>query len=135
MTLRLYLIIMSAATVLSWTAVGLVVAMTDPTRTQASVFIVLFASLFLALTGTLSLLGFLMRVWVLRKRYFVSREVLTSFRQAILLAILLIAALVMQSRGILSWWNALLMVAALTALEFFFVNGRQSKRSQTASGE
>lgn len=135
MTLRLYLIVMSVATVLSWTAVGVVVTMTDPTRTQTSVFIVLFASLFLALTGTLSLLGFLMRVWLLRKRYFVSREVLTSFRQAILLAVLLIAALVMQSRGILSWWNAVLMVAALTALEFFFVNGRQAKRNIAAPKE
>ncbi len=128
MTLRQYLIIMSLGTLLSWSAVGMIVTMTDPTQTQSVVFVILFASLFLALTGTLSISGFLMRVWLLRKQYFISKEVLVSFRQAILLATLLIASLVMQSRTILTWWNAVLMVAALTMLEFFFVTARAKRQ-------
>ena len=118
---------MTLGTVLSWTAVGMIVSMTDPTQTQAVVFVILFASLFLALTGTLSVGGFVMRIWVLRKQYFISKEVLVSFRQAIMLATLLIASLVMQSRSILTWWNAMLMVVALTMLEFFFVTARAKR--------
>ena len=127
MTLRQYLIIMSISTLLSWSAVGMIITMTDPTQTQSVVFVILFASLFLALTGTLSISGFLMRIWVLRKQYFISKEVLVSFRQAIMLATLLIASLVMQSRSILTWWNAVLMVMALTMLEFFFVTARAKR--------
>lgn len=127
MTLRQYLIIMSICTLLSWGAVGMIITMTDPTQTQSVVFVILFASLFLALIGTLSISGFLMRVWLLRKQYFISKEVLVSLRQAILLATLLIAALVMQSRTILTWWNAILMVMALTMLEFFFVTARAKR--------
>lgn len=127
MTLRQYLIIMSICTLLSWGAVGMIITMTDPTQTQSVVFVILFASLFLALIGTLSISGFLMRVWLLRKQYFISKEVLVSLRQAIMLATLLIASLVMQSRTILTWWNAILMVMALTMLEFFFVTARAKR--------
>lgn len=128
MTLRQYLIIMSIGTLLSWSAVGMIVTMTDPTQTQSVVFVILFASLFLALTGTLSISGFLMRIWLLRKQYFISKEVLVSFRQAIMLTTLLIASLVMQSRTLLTWWNAVLMVLALTMLEFFFVTARTKRQ-------
>lgn len=127
MTLRQYLVIMSIGTLLSWSAVGMIITMTDPTQTQAIVFVILFASLFLAFIGTLSISGFLLRVWLLRKQYFISKEVLVSFRQAIMLATLLIASLVMQSRAILTWWSAILMVMALTMLEFFFVTARAKR--------
>ena len=88
------------------------------------VFLVFYISLFLALVGTFSVLGFVMRVILLKKHFFLSRQVAVSFRQALLLSLLITAALVLQSRSLLTWWTALLVVAALTLLEFFFITAK-----------
>lgn len=115
---------MIAGTVLAWTGVVLVLTMTDPTDARAVVLGIFYAALFLALTGTLSLAGFGMRIWLLKQQYFVSRQVLVSFRQAMLLSLLLVTALILQSKGILTWWNALLVLGAVTLLEFFFITAK-----------
>ena len=118
---------MGFGTLLSWAAVGLIVTMVDPTETQAIVFGIFYASLFLALTGTFSIIGFASRVVVLKKYTFVSRQVGISFRQAIMLALLLVVALWLQGRSLLTWWNALLLVALLTVAESFFVTATTRK--------
>ncbi|KPJ85391.1 hypothetical protein AMJ57_03205 [Parcubacteria bacterium SG8_24] len=115
---------MSLGTLLAWFAVGLIVTMVDPSDTEPVVFAVFYTSLFLALTGMFSILGFVTRVMLLRKRFFVSRQVAVSFRQAVLLAGLIITALLLRGHGMLTWWTTLLMVAALTSLEFFFISAR-----------
>lgn len=115
---------MSIGTLLSWVAVGMVFTMTDPYEIQSVVLTILYTALFLALAGTFSLAGFAMRVWLLRSHYYISKHVLVAFRQGVLLALLLVVALVLQSRAMLTWWNGLLMVAAITCLEFFFITAR-----------
>jgi len=122
MTLKQYLILMTVGTGLSWAAVALIVTAIDPTRTQTIVFVVLYASLFLGLTGLLSIAGFLLRVWLLRQEFLLSRHVLVSFRQAVLLSALLVTALALKSQGLLSWLNTILIVTVLTLLEFFFIS-------------
>jgi hypothetical protein len=124
MTLRQYLTIMGVGTALAWSAVALIVFGVNPTETSSAVFVIFYASLFLAVTGTLSVIGFLLRVLVLRKQYFISRQVAVSFRQAVLLASLTVGALVLQSKSLLSWWTAALMIAAMTVLEFFFISAK-----------
>ncbi|MEY4745372.1 MAG: hypothetical protein RL272_1317 [Candidatus Parcubacteria bacterium] len=124
MTLRQYLLLMAVGTALAWTAVGLVVGTVDPTDTQPMVFGVFYASLFLALTGTLSVIGFLLRAALLKRQFVVSRHVAVSFRQAVLLALLIVVSLLLQSKSLLTWWNALLIVAAITVLEFFFISAK-----------
>ncbi len=124
MTLRQYLVLMGMGTALSWAAVALIVTSVDPFATQAVVLGAFYASLFLALTGTISLLGFTLRVVLLRGQLVVSRQVAVSFRQAVLLGLLVIIALVLKSWALLTWWNALLVVAALTLLEFFFISAK-----------
>lgn len=124
MTLRQYLLLMGVGTAIAWAAVGLIVGTVDPTDTQPVVFGVFYASLWLALTGTLSIIGFVLRVALLKKQLVVSRHVAVSFRQAVLLSLLVVVALFLQSRSLLTWWNALLIVAALTVLEFFFISAK-----------
>lgn len=124
MTLRHYLLLMGVGTALAWGAVGIIIATVDPTDTQLVVFGVFYASLWLALTGTLSIIGFVLRVALLKKQLVVSRHVAVSFRQAVLLALLIVVSLFLQSRSLLTWWNALLIVAALTVLEFFFISAK-----------
>ncbi|HTK04630.1 MAG TPA: hypothetical protein VL500_03535 [Candidatus Eisenbacteria bacterium] len=124
MTLRQYLLLMGVGTALAWGAVGIIIATVDPTDTQLVVFGVFYASLWLALTGTLSIIGFVLRVALLKKQLVVSRHVAVSFRQAVLLALLIVVSLFLQSRSLLTWWNAVLIVAALTVLEFFFISAK-----------
>jgi hypothetical protein len=124
MTLRSYLASMIMGTVLAWTGVVMILTMTDPTDARAVVLGIFYTALFLALTGTLSLAGFGMRIWLLKQHYFVSRQVLVSFRQAMLLALLAVTALILQSKSILSWWNALLILGAVTLLESFFITAK-----------
>ena len=116
--------LMGVGTALAWSAVGLIIGTVDPTQTQSVVFGAFYASLFLALTGTLSIIGFVLRVAFLRQQLVVSRHVAVSFRQAIMLALLIIVSLFLQSRSLLTWWNALLIVAAITMLEFFFISAK-----------
>ena len=127
MTLRQDLLIMSLGTILSWGAVGLIMRTFYPTDIQSTVLIIFYISLFLALVGTFSLAGFILRIFLLKQQLLVSRHVAISFRQGILLALLLIVALILQSKSMLSWWSALLAVLALTILEFFFISTKIRK--------
>jgi len=113
---------MLVGTLLSWIAVALIVTMIDPTSSRSVVFVVFYVSLFLAIAGTISVAGFLSRVMILGKRLRLSRQVAVSFRQAIIVSIMAIAALLLQSKSMLTWWNASLIVAAMTLLESFFIS-------------
>ncbi len=124
MTLRSYLASMFAGTVLAWTGVAMILTRTDPADARAVVLGIFYTALFLALTGTFSLAGFGLRMGLLKQQYFVSRQVLVAFRQALLLSLLLVIALMLQSKGILTWWNALLILGAVTLLESFFISAK-----------
>jgi len=124
MTLRQYLALMAVGTAISWSGVVLIVTAVDPADTQPVVFAILYVCLFLGLTGLLSILGFLLRVWLLRQEFLLSRQVLVSFRQAVMLSVLLVAVLGLQSHGLLNLLNGFLLVAALTLVEFFFISAR-----------
>ena len=124
MTLRSYLIVMAAGTLGAWAVVALIVSATDPATASAGVFAVFYACMFLAIAGLLSLTGFSARVFILNRRLLISKEVATSFRQAMLLAALAVGALWLQSRGQLNWWTGALMVIIMTLAESFFISGR-----------
>ena len=115
---------MLMGTALSWSAVILIMTMVDPTGTQPIIFIVFFTSLFMALTGTFSVLGFVSRIALLGKAFRLSRQVAISFRQAVILALLVTLALFLQSRSMLTWWTAFLAVALATVLESFFISAK-----------
>lgn len=128
MPLKHYLLLMAAGTALAWCAVGLVVGTTDPSVAQAPVFAAFYVSLLLALTGTFSLVGFVLRIGLLKRQLVVSRHVAVSFRQAVLLALLVTVALFLRSQGMLTWWSALLIVIALTLLESFLISAQTGRR-------
>ncbi|MFA6603546.1 MAG: hypothetical protein WCT10_01735 [Patescibacteria group bacterium] len=122
MTLRQYVGFMSASTAATWIGVGLILLAVDPDRAHAIIIAIFYLCLWLALVGTLSLGGFAVRYLLLRNDPLITRQVLVSFRQAILLALLLVAALFLQSRALLTTFNSILMIAALTLVEFFFIS-------------
>jgi len=125
MTLRTYLTIMLLTTAICWTAWVIVLLTVDPFTTNLVGYLLFYISLFLALVGSAAILGFLVRFIALRQEL-VFRQVAIAFRQAFSFSILVIALLILQSKGMLTWWNIFLLIAGLTMLEFFLISYRKT---------
>jgi hypothetical protein len=121
MSLRAYLALMGFGTVLASVTFFLVLFRVDVDTAGASGFAMFYVSLFLAITGAISLLSLSVRS-LNRRGEMLSRLVGLSFRQAALLSALAVGALALRAYGLLSWWSALLAAAAVTAVEFLFIS-------------
>jgi hypothetical protein len=121
MTLRQYLILMTISAVFCWMIWGFVIYFVDPTVAGIMGFIFFYLSLFLSLVGTLSVLGLLLRK-KFGKEEFIFKTVTISFRQAILLGLMIIGALILKSQKLLTWWNIIFLILALIIMEFFFIS-------------
>lgn len=126
MTLKKYLNLMSILTVLCWLAWALVIFFINPNQSGLIGFILFYFSLFLAVTGTFAILGFIIRARISKKPIF--KQVEISFRQSIWIALLVVLILILQGLTLLRWWNASFLVLFLVFLELFFLeSGRKFK--------
>lgn len=116
---------MSIVTTLCWIGWITVLFFIDPDQTEFIGIFLFYLSLFFALIGTFSLLGFFFRVWFSRKEI-VFQHVGISFRQALLFSLLLVGSLALQGLRILTWWNAALFIVSISILEFFFLSRKDS---------
>lgn len=116
---------MALATLVCWGAWIVVINNIDPTETGFLGFFFFYFSLFLAITGTLSVVGFFIRKLILKEEL-AFRHVAVAFRQAVLFAILIIGSLILQNHNLLTWWNIILFILALTVLEFFFISFKKA---------
>ena len=85
-----------------------------------------YASLLLALVGLFVVVGFAIRVFILKRDEVVHLYVKRTFRQAFLLGLLLIIALWLAHHTWLRWWVLSVVVAALGMWEHFFLTGEES---------
>lgn len=126
MSFKQYIIVMIVATLICWAAFLMVVFNVDPDVTGIAGLILLYVTLLLSLTGTISLIGLLIRR-LFNKKQLLVRQVAISFRQAISFAILIVALLFLQSQRLLTWWNLIILLAALTILEFFLISYKKRR--------
>jgi len=124
MTLRTYLISMLIATSLCWLGWGMILFTINPTTTNLLGFSLFFISLFLAITGTAAIIGFLVR-FILLKHELAFRSVKDAFRQSFLFAFLMIAALFLLSKGLFSWTNLVFLIIGLSSLELFLISNKK----------
>lgn len=112
MTLRVYLITMFIATLLCWLSFGLVLVNVDPEVANVLTFGFFYASLFLSLTGTISLLlfGWYRKWWSDEVPLFA--YVSKSFREGNVVAAFLTVTLFLWGVDWLSWWTGSLMATA-----------------------
>ena len=135
MTLRAYLSIMAITTAICWAAFIFILRIVDPTITNWLGFGLFYISLFLSLSGTAAIVGFLIR-FVGLKREMVSFSVKTAFRQSFLFAFLIIAILFLSAHNLFTWLNLFLLVAGLSLLEFFLINHNNlNNKEQEATNE
>jgi hypothetical protein len=117
---------MLLATGICWAAWAVVVQSINPETTNWIGFLLFYGSLFLAVVGTSALVGFCIRFVLLRKEL-VLRQVAVAFRQSFLFAVIIVGSLILQSFRMLTWYNALLLVVALTVLEFFLISYKRAE--------
>lgn len=125
MSFRSYLIFMALATIVAWIAWVVVLHSVDPTRSGYVGLLLFYLTLIMAVFGTISVLGLLVRLWR-SKSELPSRIALRSFRHGILLSTLIVSSLIVLSQGWFRWWIMLLMVLIVALLEMAFLSSRQS---------
>lgn len=125
MSFRSYLILMTLATVAAWIAWAVVLHGVDPARSGIIGFLMFYITFIIAVFGTISILGLLMRLWR-SKGELPSRLALRSFRQGILFSVLLTSSLFIFSQNWFRWWTMLLMVIIMALVEMAFLSSHRS---------
>ena len=121
MNFKAFVILIIFGTIVSWISWGMSLLYFDPTQIGGFGFTMFYLSLFLALSGTI----FLVLDWL--KARVMSRQLIffrlrTSVRHATFFTILIVGWLFLRSQDLLQWWNLLIFLFVLTALEFFFIS-------------
>lgn len=121
-------------TIISWTALILVLIRLEPCltysvnfcdKTSSLALILFYSSLFFALTSTFTLVGYLGRVYINNNEVFAS-DFNASIRQGLLLSICVLISLGLLAMNILNWWLITLIFGAILSIEMYFFN--QDKR-------
>lgn len=124
MTFRQYIMAMGLGTLIAWAAFLLIVALVDPTSAGLLGLVFFYVSLAVATSGTLALIGLFVRTVVVRTQDVLSKQVTHAFREGMLVALLVVAALVLQRNGLLNALNTTLLLAVLVLTELFFLSYR-----------
>ena len=94
---------------------------TNPYGSDVLTISMFFLSLFIFLTGILTLLGFYFRVKISNNEVFYA-NFYPAIRQAGLLSFVIIGLLVLNSLKVLTWWDAIMFALAILLLELYFQN-------------
>lgn len=126
MTLKNYLFVMSVLTAVCWGIFVFVAGLVDPAVTNWLGFILFYLALFLALSGTSALVGFIFRFVALKKEL-AFNLVKVAFRQSFLFSFFIILLLILKSQQLFSWLNLFLLVVIFAILELFIINTKKSR--------
>jgi len=124
MTLKKYLMVTAIATAVCWTVFLYIASVINPESTSVLGFILFYLSLFMAVSGTASLIGFLIR-FVALKHELVFYAVRIAYRQSFMFALFIIAILILLSQGLFTWLNLLMLVAVFVIAETFMIHSQK----------
>lgn len=112
---------MGSATVLVWGTWGAVLCLMDPSHTGGAGFAMFYSTLAIALVGTWTLLGTVVRC-LRQKEVIISRHVLRSFRHSFLFTFLFLVSLWLLSMRLWTWWLMALLLVFVSLVEFMFLS-------------
>lgn len=112
-----HLILISFSTLLAAFSLASIINFTDPESGSLPTFAFFYFSLFLMLLGIFTLIGLGLRQKFISGHYVANLG--NSFRQAIFLALMIVACLILMSKGLLFWWVALTLILFLASIEAF----------------
>ena len=112
------------ATLLAGACLAAILVYFDPTVSGSLIFILFYLSLLITSTGIFTLIGLFIRRISQKRRFPVLpsraiRQLEVSFRQGLLLAVILIAALILQSQRVLAWWHLIILVGLVGLAEWW----------------
>lgn len=116
-----HIISVAVAGLASWGSWVMVLLQVSPFRQKSLALPVFYISLFIALAATFSLVFYGLRRWVSQKEIHNS-HLNISLRQGVLISTMLVIGLGFQRLKILTWWDALLLLAIILMIEFYFMS-------------
>ena len=121
MTLRAYIWGMRTVTLLSLLALGAVIFYVDPENSGLIGIVLFYLAAFFVLSGIFNLCLLFIRRKLLGDEL-VAENIELSFRQGMLLSVIVLAILILQSYELLVWWDILLVIAGVFLIELYFLS-------------
>ena len=121
MSHRYYILGILFASVLGWVSWFVVINKLSPFISGYLALSFFYGSLFIALTGTLGILNYYLRL-TLNKDHNFFKHMNISLRQSSLLSIMICVGLIFQRLRVLTWWDALLLLIIVVLIEYYFMN-------------
>ncbi len=105
------------STILAGFSLASLINFTDPSSSSWLTFGFFYLSLLLVILGFFTLLGLTFRQWLYPGHYI--NNLSNSFRQALLVALLITASFLLLSKRLLFWWVEGSLILFLAAVEAF----------------
>ena len=121
MSHKKYLLIIAGASLFAWIAFITVIFKFNPYQSTSLALAFFYFSLFVALSGTFTLIGYYFRVWLYKNEIFYA-HINISLRQGILLTLINIGCLVLLMLKVLTLWSWMLLIFVAVLLEFYFAS-------------
>jgi len=126
MNLRHYLLTFGTGTLIAWAAWLIIFFNIDPATASIGFYIVFYITLFIGLLGLFTTIATIIRAGRYKKHDF-EDAIKRSARQGLMLTILIVVALILASQSLLSWLTAILLIAIIGLVEFFFLSTQSKK--------
>lgn len=111
------MVFIAFSTLLAAFSLGSIINFTDPFASSRLTFVFFYLSFFLVVLGFFTIIGLGLRQWLGHKVYVL--DLGNSFRQAMLISVLITASLLLQSKSLLFWWVEASLVLFLLFVEIF----------------
>lgn len=129
MNIKQYIAIFAAGTAIAWSTWFLVLMTIDPLTAGTVAFVIFYFTLFLGVVGLFTTILTILRMWRFKKRS-ADEIVVTSLRQSILLANLLVGSFILLSQDMFTILALLLLLALLGMIEFLFLSAKARKEKK-----
>ena len=130
MTLKQYLLIMAAATTVTWLIWLTVILYFDPATAGAMGFTFFYASLFLSVLGTFTLASFFIQTRIIKNEEAIFRHIKKNFRQGFIFSAFCIIVLLLAQFKLLTWWNFALLVILYAFTEGLIFTNRKYQNQE-----
>jgi hypothetical protein len=121
MTLRQYILLMLFGTAIAGAALFQIITSVSPDDAGTLMFVLFYVALFCVALGIATILGLLVRMFLFADAHSIPQKVELAFRQGILMGCLATAALILKGNDMLTWWNSIMLVGAVSSIEMAFM--------------
>lgn len=126
MSIQTFLSLMSVGSALAWFAWAVTLFRVNPFEMGVSALVMFYLTLSIALVGTLTVIGSVLRIHLLRREVH-GREIRTAFRHAVLFAAIAIATLILSAAGKFQTYHTIIAIAIASIIEYFFLQWKQGR--------